>query len=192
MLKFAGILFSGDGNDIIGRALLPLLNAGVEGRPWMNCINLVRFDRRLQEIENAYHDLADLRDDYQPEAYIFIHAYDFPIPGDKPMHVGLMRAGPWMKPHINSKGITNPTSQRAIMTYMLKRLDGLMQKLEQQHQRVIYVRTQNTLTDKEWDDEMHPTTEGFKRIAAVLQDALVRTLPKLSRRENQNGAPFGG
>lgn len=90
-LKFAGILFSGGGNDIIGRTLLALLNQSAEGMTWMDSINLVRFDRRLQQIENAYHELADLRDDYQPEAYIFTHAYDFPIPGNKPWRIG--RAG---------------------------------------------------------------------------------------------------
>lgn len=67
------------------------------------------------------------------------------------------------------------------MTYMLKRLDELMQKLEQQHDRVVYVRTQSTLTDTEWDDEMHPTSKGFQKLAALFQDALLRAFPKLSQ-----------
>ncbi len=181
-LKFAGILVSGGGNDIIGRALLSLLNESTEGMTWMDGINLVRFERRLQAIENAYHELADLRDDHQAEAYIFTHAYDFPTPGNKPWRIGLMKVGPWMKPHMDRKGITDAESQRAIMTFMLKRLDELMQKFEQQRDRVVYVRTQSTLTDQEWDDEMHPTSKGFQKLAALFQAALRRTFPKLSQR----------
>jgi hypothetical protein len=86
-----------------------------------------------------------------------------------------------MKPHMDSKGITDAANQKAIMTFMLKRLDEMMQKLEQQHDRVVYVRTQGTLTDKEWDDEMHPTSKGFQKIAALFQAALLRTFPKLSQ-----------
>ena len=38
-----------------------------------------------------------------------------------------------------------------------------------------------TLTDKEWDDEMHLTSKGFQKIAALFQDGLLRTFPKLSQ-----------
>ena len=34
-LKFSGILFSGGGNDLVGRALLPLVNPAREGMTWM-------------------------------------------------------------------------------------------------------------------------------------------------------------
>ena len=63
------------------------------------------------------------------EAYIFTHAYDFPTPGNKPWRIGLMKVGPWMKPHMDRKGITDAESQRAIMTFMLKRLDELISLL---------------------------------------------------------------
>ena len=178
-LKFSGILFSGGGNDLVGRALLPLVNPAREGMTWMECINLVRFERRIQQIEDAYHELVDLRDDYQAEAHIFVHAYDFPVPGDKPWRVGPVRAGPWMKPHLDSKGIRDAAFQRAIVNFMVKRLDELMQKLEQERDRVVYVRTQGTLTDKDWEDEIHPTTKGFRKLAALFQEALLRTLPRL-------------
>jgi hypothetical protein len=183
-LKFAGILFSGGGNDLIGPSLVSLINPYEAGMTWMNCINLVRFERRLQEIENAYQDLLDLRDDYQPQAYLFTHAYDFPIPGDKPIHIGPIRVGPWMQPYLASRGIKNLSHQREIMTFMLKRLDELMQKLEGQHERVVHIRTQSTLTDAEWDDELHPTTHGFRKIAERFQVALVKKFPTL-----EPGAP---
>ena len=49
-----------------------------------------------------------------------------------------------------------------------------------QHQRVVHIRTQNTLLAEEWDDELHPTTRGVQKIAARFQEALVRTLPALN------------
>ena len=189
-LKFAGILFSGGGNDLIGGALVSLLNPCLEGMTWMQCINMVRFERRLQEIENAYLELLDLRDDHQPQACVFTHAYDFPIPGDKPIHIGPIHLGPWMQPYMDSKGIKSVTHQRAIMTYMLKQLDELMEKLERHHERVVHVRTQNSLTDQDWDDELHPTTKGFQKIATIFQAALVKTFPGLDPVETAPDPPL--
>ncbi len=180
-LKFAGILFSGGGNDLVGGALVSLLNPCTAGMTWMKCINLARFERRLQEIENAYLELLDLRDDYQPEAYVFTHAYDFPIPGDKPIRIGPIRMGPWMQPYMDLKGIKNVGDQCAIMTYRLKCLDERLQKLELQHRRVVHIRTQHTLMKDDWDDELHPTTLGFQKIAARFQAVLVRTFPALNQ-----------
>jgi hypothetical protein len=67
-------LFSGGGNDIVGESLLSLLNPVEEGMGWMDCINLLRFERRLTEIEHAYEELIDLRDGYQPETTILTHS----------------------------------------------------------------------------------------------------------------------
>ena len=61
-LEFDCILFSGGGNDIVSTNLPVLLNTYVAGNTWEDCLNMPRFRRRLHEIENAYLDLADLRD----------------------------------------------------------------------------------------------------------------------------------
>jgi hypothetical protein len=179
-LQFDGILFSGGGNDIVGRCLRTLLNPYRAGMTWLDCINLGRFDQRLREIEAAYQELSDLRDDYQPNAYIFTHGYDYAIPSGQPVRVLFFKIGPWIKQHMaKAKGITDATIQKKIIDYMLSRFDDMQRGLEQRHQRWIYIRTQGTLKDSEWKDELHPTTEGFKKVAAKFQTTLSGIFPSL-------------
>jgi len=70
-LKFECILFSGGGNDLVSTNFPVLLRTFETGMTWEDCLNLSRFNRRLQEVEFAYRDLADLRDDYQRNAWVF-------------------------------------------------------------------------------------------------------------------------
>jgi hypothetical protein len=181
-LSFDGILFSGGGNDIVGRCLLPLLNRYQSGMTWMDCINLPRFEQRLRQIESAYDELAHLRDDYQPNACIFTHGYDYAIPSGEPVRVLFFKIGPWLKKHMmEGKGITDGGHQRKIIDYMLSRFDDLQVRLEQTHDRWVYVRTQGTLKNSEWKDELHPTTQGFQKVARKFQAALAGAFPTLPK-----------
>lgn len=179
--RFDVILFSGGGNDIVGRCLLPLLRQRENWMTWRDCINERRLQNRLNQIEGAYHELLALRDDYQPNAWVFAHDYDRAIPGDKPIRLGPFKVGPWMKPHLESKGITNRQDQRQIVWFMLDRFSQLLQKLEQSYPRFHHVRTQGTLTENEWGDEIHPTKTGFEKIAVRIQAALCEEFPHLPK-----------
>ena len=179
-LEFDGILFSGGGNDIVGRCLLPLLNRFQDGMTWQDCINMPRFERRFREIEDAYEELAALRDDYQPKATIFTHAYDYAIPSGEPVRVLWFKVGPWLKNYMEQKkGIRDQNLQKKIVDFMLSRFDDLQLGLEQKHDQWKYVRTQGTLTNTEWKDEIHPTTAGFKKVARKFQAALSEVFPSL-------------
>ena len=176
-LSFDCVLFSGGGNDIVADNLPSLLNKYETGMTWEDCLHLARFNRRLQQIEFAYRDLADLRDDHQAGAWIFTHAYDYAIPSGKGVRIlGLSAAGGWVKKVMDSFAIP-PSLQRAILDQMLARFDDLMIKLEQELPRWRHVRTQGTLAEADWQDELHPTTNGFKKIAARFTAALQETFP---------------
>ncbi len=180
-LQFDCILFSGGGNDIVSTNLPVLLNTYHAGDTWEDCLNMPRFRRRLQEIENAYLDLADLRDDYQPDAWIFTHAYDYAIPSGKGVRLlGLEAAGGWLKEVMDARNIP-AILQQEIVNHLLSEYDNLLIRLEQTHDKWRHVRTQGTLADDEWGDEMHPTTAGFKKVAAKFQAALVEVFPKLPK-----------
>ena len=179
-LHFDGILFSGGGNDIVGRCLLPLLNPYQQGMTWQDCINMPRLDRRFREIEDAYEELRALRDDYQPNATIFTHAYDYATPSGAPVRVLWFQVGPWLKNYMEQKkGIRDLNLQKKIVDYLLSRFDDLQLGLEQKHDRWKYVRTQGTLANNEWKDEIHPTTAGFKKVARKFQAALSEVFPSL-------------
>ncbi len=179
-LTFDCILFSGGGNDIVASNLPVLLNTYQPGFGWEDCLNMTRFRRRLLEIEYAYLDLADLRDDYQPGAYLFTQSYDYAIPSGKGVRIfGFEVAGKWIKARMDEENI--PAGfQQSILDYMLAEFDNLLIRLEQTIPRCIHVRTQGTLKESDWANELHPTTAGFKKITAKYQDALTQVFPQLA------------
>lgn len=179
-LAFDCILFSGGGNDIVAANLPVLLNTYKSGYTWEDCLNMVRFRRRLLEIEHVYLDLADLRDDYQPSAYIFTQGYDYAIPTGKGVRIfGFEVAGKWIKARMDAENIPEGF-HRTILDHMLSEFDNLLIRLEQTIPRCVHVRTQGTLKDPDWANELHPTTAGFKKIAAKYQEALVGVFPQLA------------
>ncbi len=175
------IMLSMGGNDIVGRPLLPLIRQRESGMMWRDCINEQRFQQRLNQIEGAYHELIALRDDYHPGAWIYTHDYDKAIPGDRPIRVGPVRLGPWMKPYLDSKGITKASDQKRIIWYLLDRLSQMLQRIEQSTPKFYHVRTQGTLAVDDWGDEIHPTREGFQKIASKIQAGICDEFPSLPK-----------
>jgi hypothetical protein len=175
-----GILFSGGGNDIVGKSLLPLLNKYRDGMTWMDCIQHNRFERRLGAIADAYRELADLRADYQPKAVVFTHAYDYAIVSGKPICVLGIKIGPWIKNYMEDvKGITRLEFQQEIINHMLSRLDDVQTRLEQEYRGTgwVYVRTQGALANSDWANELHPTKAGFRKVSDKFAAAIEANIP---------------
>jgi hypothetical protein len=178
-LEFDCIAFSGGGNDIVGKNLPILLREFKAGYTWEDCLNLQRYERRLREIEFAYHDLADLRDDYQPKAWVFTQAYDYGFPSGKGVSIlGITAAGGWLKDVMDARKIPAPI-QKEIVDHMLARFDDMLIRVASQHDKWTHVRTQGTLSDNEWANELHPTEKGFKKIAEKIRCAFEEVFPQL-------------
>lgn len=179
-LEIDGLLFSGGGNDLVAENLPNFLNTYYEGMEWMDCINMPFLDRRFQEVANAYQRLADLRDAYRPQTYIFTHAYDFAVPDGKEVRILMFTKGGWLQKQFIKKGITRFDQQQEIIAYMLKRFAAQMAQFEVERRRIVYVRTQGTLDGRtDWGDELHPTVAGFRKIALLFKRALKEKFPKL-------------
>lgn len=180
-LQIDGFLFSGGGNDFVGEYLPSLLNTYQDGMQWMDCINMPYVDLRFRDIAAAYQRLADLRDAYRPTTYVFTHAYDFAIPSGSRVRVLLFTTGGWLKGQFLTKAIKDTNIQKEIVTYLLERFASLMERFESENKRVVYVRTQGTLSDSDWGDELHPTIAGFKKIAFKFKKALRSVFPQLPK-----------
>ena len=178
-LPLHGFLFSAGGNDVVGENLPNFLNTFQPGMKWQDCINHAYLDFRFADLKHAYQRLADLRDAYRPQTYIFTHAYDYAVPSGKRVRILLCTVGGWLQDQFRTKGIMDAETQKQIVTYLLERFARLMEDFEAQNDRVVYIRTQGTLQDSDWGDELHPTTAGFNKIAAKFQNALRLHFPDL-------------
>lgn len=170
------LLFSGGGNDIVGIDLLPLLNQWKPGMTWRECINDMTAEARFERLRSAYLDLVHLRDENQPDCRIYLHGYDWAIPSGVSTKMWGLKFGPWMKLHLEAKGINDSTDQREIIRWLLRRFNDMLAQIAQQP-KVVLVETLGTLAENEWNDEIHPTREGFKKIATKFREKLAKQFP---------------
>lgn len=170
--RFKALLFSGGGNDIVGDDLVPLLKNKTAGNTWRDCIHDERFGRRVEQIKHAYLDLLDIRDDHRPALPIVVHGYDYPIATG----VGYLGAGPWIKPYMEQKGITSPDDQNAILKFLIDRFNAMLAELAATRPGFVHIPTPGTLLPGEWGDELHPTTQGFRKIAEQIKPELDKVL----------------
>jgi len=181
------LLFSGGGNDIVGRNdMLPLLREYQAGMTAGECIDLDRFERKLEAILLAYHRLIDLCKDIVPDAKIVCHTYDIPKPEDQGAEFfwGLIKTRPWIFPYLQRRGIPEelhfPIIQSLLGSFG-ERLKALAQE-PPVRDHFIVVDTQGTLRpghNTDWLNEIHPTRSGFKRITKKIYQAMREIEPGL-------------
>jgi hypothetical protein len=113
-LQIDGLLFSAGGNDFVAENLPNFLNTYQQGMQWLDCINMPFLDRRFLEVQSAYQRLADLRDAYKPQTYIFTHAYDLAVPSGDEVRILIFTKGGWLKKQFLKKGIQDFGIQQQI------------------------------------------------------------------------------
>lgn len=167
------LLFSAGGNDIVGKDdMYPLLrdytpNASVE-----ECINLPRLEDKLEAIILAYKRLVVLCEDSAPQLKIIAHTYDIAKPWDKGAEFfwGRIKTRPWIYPYLVQRRIPDEL-HLPVIEYMLTRFAERLMALAADPafgQRLTVVNTQGTLrpgSNEDWENEIHPSKEGFEEVA---------------------------
>lgn len=181
---FSILLISGGGNDIVGkhdmeRFLLPSAQRDVA----KNCIDWPMLNLKLKQIRLAYEELLSLRNRYSPETWVIGHTYDIPFLTGKPTrYLGAKMAGPWVTPAMDDRQV--PDHLRAqVVDLLFKAMRKSMETLpgtSTARGKFLLAQTQGTLTRKsQWRDEIHPTSGGFKLIAAKVYSQMRRAIPEL-------------
>lgn len=86
-----------------------------------------------------------------------------------------------MKPYMEQSNITSKTEQINVAKWLMQHFDKMLQDLESKTDNFIYVKTAGTLGPEDWGDELHPTSEGFKKIADKFKPDLERLFPNKIR-----------
>lgn len=81
-----------------------------------------------------------------------------------------------MRPNLEAKGITDPADQRAIIRWLLEQFSEMLAAIAQKP-GVTLVGTVGTLTEKEWNHELHPTRKGFEKVASRFRAELKKQFP---------------
>jgi hypothetical protein len=182
------VLISCGGNDVAGifavllnhsraQPLLPVLN-----EPIVQGLLDVRVKAAISSLIASVNGFAHAY--FSQSIPILIHGYGFPVPDGRGFPV-LNLAGPWLKPGFAAKGYVTADPQSDaelqanadVMKVLIKRFNDMLASVAQQFGGVVkHVDLSgvfsNVVAGKayqgDWRDEMHATTDAYKRAAQLI------------------------
>lgn len=182
-VQFDALLFSGGGDDIVGDQFCIWLKDLPPVPPPDQMLDMNIVSSALAILESEYRELLDIRNQYSPQTVIFAHAYDFPPITGK----GVCGAGPWLKPSLDYAykhlGVANPdpNDEFIVVKTILQMLGAMLDRIaaDPSVEKFVVVPTQGTLIPdaSDWQNEIHPSSAGFIKIAEKFQAALAKVFP---------------
>lgn len=181
--RVKAFLFSGAGNDIIGEdangvpVISKILKNHIPGGSAAAHIDMARLGATLAFLKKAYDQVVDqVRNEPGLEKLpIILHGYDYAIPGSKddPRRPQYAERDEWLGGPMAAKGITDSTLQREIIRILIDSLYDMLNRVRKDHKNVHVVDVRGTLTSiGDWNDEIHGTSAGFKRVSAKFKAVL--------------------
>ncbi len=181
--RFHAILLSAGGNDVIAG-----IGSMLDGNGNASRLVDAEVGKRFDELETLIRAFCDARATSVLNAAtpILIHAYDRMTPRDAPViHLGI---GPWVRPRLVAAGVTAPNAQKRIVDDLLGRwFQRLLQMVTAGNAiaALHVLHTQGTLDEADsastgrsgdWEDEIHPTRGGFRKITTQFYNPLLDML----------------
>ena len=189
LFSFQAILLSAGGNDLKNVfadlfASKALANEGFESRFQRTDLERLAdpasYTEFFEEVVANIGRFVELRDLARNEATraapIFVHGYDYlqPRPAGAALFAGSrIGRGPWLYPALKGAGLTDAqmrSAADAVVDEMNLQLRGVIAKLPNVHvidQRGLLTPAGagTTSADSDWLDEIHPSKEGFTKLA---------------------------
>ena len=134
------------------------------------CFDVSRMTHRFSRIHSDLSTLIRLAREFAPQAEVRLHNYDYAIPDGRAEY----RNGKWLKVPLHlhkvpdSGGVARGSFRREVVATLIDTFGDWLKHLCDHHSNATFCRTAGTLSDDEWQDEMHPTAAGYRKIAAVL------------------------
>jgi len=171
------LVFSGGGNDFAGEEFVNwLLPYAGQTNP-ADAIDEPAFTALLDHLATLYRQLGALVSSLSPSTKVFVCAYDYATPDGR--HVPF--AGPWLRPGFDERKYlpVDIAFRTSVVRIMLTRYASMISSVSAIYPFIHLVPTQGTLPlgTSGWDNELHPTEDGFQAITRVLIQKLENTLP---------------
>lgn len=172
------IVLSLGGNDVIGKDFARHLKSVDDAAlpidwPWgtpmpqvaRDHIRMDELARTFLTIERSWRSILKLRDDFAPDANIIGHTYGDVTPMDGAYQFLGLRSGPWLwAPMVSADvGLLDPVRQRELSRWLLQCFSELLGSLAAEGPGLVILDTRVDLEDAAlWDNEIHPTRDGFE------------------------------
>lgn len=156
-----------------------------------DCIDEAKMDALLRSISNSVgsllHDVLWANDrDMQTglrkfPIQIILHGYDYPIPDGRGFTIeGIRLVGPWLSKAMDARNVgkglpsgTDPLAFRfSVSSLLVERMRSVLKGYANSRDNIFFVDSLGVLSSaltggaykNDWDNEMHPTGDGFKKI----------------------------
>jgi hypothetical protein len=172
-------LFSGTGNDVAGpnglkfeafinNAHSKLDNLKKDYLDYMtNSVFTEMFEYLIQSVIGKKSDIQ-----------IFLHGYGYPIPdGRAVIEVGDYKfIGPWFDPALKRKGLSQAQG-KVIIKSLIDSLNEMLSSLEKKYpDNVHYIDLRHIISQDDWENELHLTAQGFKKVADEFEKRILTVL----------------
>ncbi|MCG8684734.1 MAG: hypothetical protein MI892_07665 [Desulfobacterales bacterium] len=175
-MDFDAMLFSGGGNDLVGRYDFGfLINEKKGSMDWKACINKDHLDIKIQQLELVYMEMMERILDLKPKFKVITHTYDLALPSKEGFELfDIIPMGKsWMYPYMENKKIHDYNDQKKIIHSILKRFKRSLNKVGKKYKdNLIVVDTHGCVAEDEWRNEIHPTPAGFDKVANKIYKAI--------------------
>jgi lysophospholipase L1-like esterase len=184
------ILLSGGGNDIAGDEFAVLLNHAESQLPPLNprIVEGILDERLRFAISSVLGAITSLSQSaFGRKVPVLMHGYGYPVPDGRGFLGGFwVLPGPWLKPGFAAKGYHDLQRCCTILEDLIDRFNALLQSIAGSpgFEHVTYCDMRPLLSNelprvyrKSWTDELHPTDDGFKRVAGRLDQEISRVAP---------------
>ena len=175
--EFDMLLFSGGGNDIVGKYDFDFyIQPETPGQGWQSCIRQDRVATMMGQIEGTYRTLCELVMEHSAnqQIKIFTHTYEKLVPQEEGFELfDLIPMGKsWLYPYMMRKGIEERSDQIAIIGNILAQFKDALGRVSADYEYFKVVETWGLVEEHEWRNEIHPNPDGFKKIANRFYEAI--------------------
>ena len=171
------VLFSGGGNDIVGKELKDAIKTfdSTQSPEWH--LDTPKWRSLKAGVEEGYRKLIKT---IGPLAPVIAHGYDNIIPSDRPVRYdGIAVGGPWVFPEMERAEIP-ANMQIRIAKAMMEWFNNLLSELGDEFPALFaHIDLRGTLSPDDWGNEIHPSRSGFKLVFAEFLSQLDQQLTPL-------------
>lgn len=182
----SAVLLSSGGNDVVGDEFVQLLNHRSSPNPGLNrsVLDGILYERIWPGYETLISAIIELCKTILGEQIpVLIHGYAYPVPDGRGVWgLGWLLPGPWLLPSFEAKGYRPDTDSAT----MQKIVDIVVNSLNTMQQEMVARRGDNLVRHVDirpvipraddhtiwWQDELHPTSDGFDAVAREFDKAI--------------------